>query len=374
MLYKNANIFTEDGVFCCGSFRVEDGKFTEILTTVPNEEGVDLQGAWVIPGLVDVHIHGSADVDFSDGDYEGVRRMAAYLAKCGVTSFAPASMTLPYEVLGKAYENAARFHRDAPEGCARLMGIQMEGPFFSEKKKGAQNGAYLRLPDAEAFKKLYEQSEGLIRIADVAAELPGAVEFAKEVSKLCTVAIGHSNASYEEAVAVLDAGASHLVHLYNAMPGLHHRTPGPIGAGSERDDVIAELICDGEHIHPSAVRVAFKMFPGRICLVSDALRCCGMPDGEYVLGGQPVFLKDNLARLADGVIAGSATNLFECMRKAVSFGISREEAIRSATMNPAKQIGRPEIGAIAPGKLADFVVCTEDLEKIAVYMGGKKLA
>lgn len=374
MLYKNANIFTEAGVFCYGSFRVEDGKFTEILTTVPNEEGVDLQGAWVIPGLVDVHIHGSADADFSDGDYEGVKAMAAYLAKCGVTSFAPASMTLPYEVLGKAYENAARIHKEAPEGCARLMGIQMEGPFFSEKKKGAQNGAYLRMPDAEAFKKLYAQSEGLIRIADIAAELPGAVEFTKEVSKLCTVAIGHSNASYEEAVAVLDAGANHLVHLYNAMPGLHHRTPGPIGAGSEREDVIAELICDGEHIHPSAVRVAFKMFPGRICLVSDALRCCGMPDGEYVLGGQPVFLKDNLARLADGVIAGSATNLFECMRKAVSFGIAKEEAIRSATANPAKQIGRTEIGAIAPGKLADFVVCTENLERIAVYMGGKKLA
>ena len=374
MLYKNANIFTEDGVFHYGSFRVEDGKFAEILTTVPDEAGVDLQGAWVIPGLVDVHIHGSANADFSDGDYEGVKRMAAALAGFGVTSFAPASMTLPYDVLGKAYEVAAQFHKDAPEGCARLMGIQMEGPFFSEKKKGAQNGAYLRMPDAEVFRKLYEQSEGLIRIADVAAELPGAVEFTKEVSKLCTVAIGHSNASYEEAVAVLDAGANHLVHLYNAMPGLHHRTPGPIGAGSERDDVIAELICDGEHIHPSAVRVAFKMFPGRICLVSDALRCCGMPDGEYVLGGQPVFLKDNLARLADGVIAGSATNLFECMRKAVSFGIPKEEAVRSATMNPAKQIGRPEIGAIAPGKLADFVVCTENLEKIAVYMGGKKLA
>ena len=373
MLYKNAHIFAENGAFCYGSFRVEDGKFTEILTTVPEEAGVDLQGAWVIPGLVDVHIHGSADADFSDGDYEGVKRMAAYLAQCGVTSFAPASMTLPYEVLGKAFENAARIHKEAPSGCARLMGIQMEGPFFSEKKKGAQNGAYLRLPDAEAFKKLYEQSEGLVRIADVAAELPGAVEFTKEVSKLCTVAIGHSNASYEEAVAVLDAGANHLVHLYNAMPGLHHRTPGPIGAGSERDNVIAELICDGEHIHPSAVRVAFKMFPGRICLVSDALRCCGMPDGEYVLGGQPVFLKDNLARLADGVIAGSATNLFECMRKAVSFGIPKEEAIRSATANPAKQIGRPEIGAIAPGKLADFVVCTEDLERMAVYMGGKKL-
>lgn len=373
MLYKNAYIFTEAGVFQHGSFRVEEGKFAEILSTVPDEAGVDLNGAWVIPGLIDVHIHGSADADFSDGDYEGVKRMAAYLAQSGVTSFAPASMTLPYEVLGKAYEVAAKFHEDAPAGCSRLMGIQMEGPFFSEKKKGAQNPAYLRTPDIEAFRELFERSQGLVRIADVAAELPGAVEFTKEASKLCTVAIGHTDANYEEASAVFDAGATHLVHLYNTMPGLHHRTPGPIGAASERDHVIAELICDGEHIHPSSVRVAFKMFPGRICLVSDALRCCGMPDGEYVLGGQAVFLKDNLARLANGTIAGSATNLFECMKKAIAFGIPKEQAILSATANPAKQIGRPEIGVIAPGKLADFVVCTENMEKIAVYMGGEKI-
>lgn len=373
MLYKNAHIFTEAGVFQQGSFRVENGKFTEILETIPNEEGVDLKGAWVIPGLVDVHIHGSADGEFSDGNYEDVKRMAAYLAKSGITSFAPASMTLPYEALGKAYETAARFHEDAPEGCARLMGIHMEGPFFSEKKKGAQNGAYLKKPDAKAFKALHESSKGLLRIADVAAELPGAVEFAKEVSGICTVSIAHTDASYEEAWAVLDAGATHLTHLFNGMPSLHHRNPGPIGAGSERETVYAELICDGMHVHPSAVRAAFKLFPGRICMISDALRCCGMPDGEYATGGQTVFLKGNLARLESGVIAGAATNLFDGMRNAISFGIPKEQAILSATKNPAIQIGRTEIGVIAPGKLADFVVCTETLEKIAVYIGGRKI-
>ena len=374
MLFKNAYIFTEEGVFTHGSFRVADGKFTEVLSTVPAEDGVDLEGQYVIPGLIDVHNHGNSGADFSDGDYEGLVKMAQYLAKNGVTSFAPASMTLPYEVLEKAFATALRLTEEQPEGCARLMGIQMEGPFFSEKKKGAQNGAYLKDPDFEAFKKLYDGCRGLVRIADVAPELPGAVEFTREASKLCTVSIAHTDASYEEADAVLAAGATHLTHLYNAMPPIHHRKPGVIGAGSERENVIAELICDGEHVHPSSVRMAFKLFPGRICLVSDALRCCGMPNGQYELGGQEVFLEGNVARLADGTIAGSATNLYDCMRKAVEFGISKEQAILSSTIIPARQLGRgEEIGSIAPGKLADFVVCTADLEKTAVYLGGKAL-
>ena len=374
MLFKNAYIFTEEGVFTHGSFRVEDGKFTEILTTVPDEEGVDLEGQYVIPGLIDVHNHGNSGADFSDGDYEGLVNMARYLAKSGVTSFAPASMTLPYEVLEKAFATAVRITEEQPEGCARLMGIQMEGPFFSEKKKGAQNGAYLKDPDFQTFKKLYDGCNGLIRIADVAPELPGAVEFTREAAKLCTVSIAHTDASYEEADAVLSAGATHLTHLYNAMPPIHHRKPGVIGAGSERENVIAELICDGEHVHPSSVRMAFKLFPGRICLVSDALRCCGMPNGEYELGGQQVFLEGNVAKLADGTIAGSVTNLYDCMRKAVEFGISREQAILSSTIIPARQLQREqEIGSIAPGKLADFVVCTADLEKKAVYLGGKEV-
>ena len=373
MLYKNANLFV-NGRFQHGSFRVEDGRFTEILTSVPAEDGIDLHNQCVIPGLVDVHNHGNSGADFSDGDYDGLVKMAQYLAQNGVTSFAPASMTLPYDVLEAAYKTAVRLKNEQPSGCARLMGIQMEGPFFSEKKKGAQNGAYLKNPDYEAFQHLYDVSEGLIRIADVAAELPGAAEFTEKASKLCTVSIAHTDCTYEEACAVFDAGARHLTHLYNAMPGIHHRKPGPIGAGSERENVVAELICDGQHIHPSAVRMAFKLFPGRICLISDALRCCGMPDGQYTLGGQDVFLKDSIARLADGTIAGSATNLYDCMRKAVEFGIPREQAILSATLIPAKELDREaEIGSISTGRLADFVVCDTALNRLGVYLSGIRL-
>lgn len=373
MVYRNAHIFTE-GQFTYGSFRVEDGRFTEILCTVPDGEGIDLGGAWVIPGLVDIHVHGSCGGDLSDGDYEGIKTMAAYLAGNGITSFSPASMTLPYKVLEKAFVTATRFASDRPHKCARLMGIHMEGPFLSKKKKGAQNGAYLKEPDFAAFKRLYDASEGAIRIVDVAPELPGAVEFTRRAAQVCTVSAAHTDAKYEQARAVFEAGASHLTHLYNAMPGIHHRDPGPIGAASENERIVAELICDGIHVHESAVRMAFQLFPGRICLVSDALRCCGMPDGVYTLGGQAVFLKGGAARLADGTIAGSAANLFECMKKAISFGIPKEQAILSATAIPARQIGRREIGAIAPGKLADFVVCTENFDRIAVYLGGERIS
>lgn len=373
MLFTNAKLFI-DGAYIDGSFRTEDGRFSEILcdsTPSADEVMIDLKGAKVIPGLIDVHTHGNSGADFSDGDVEGCRKMAAYLAKEGVTSFAPASMTLPYDVLEKAFAAGLAFHKEMPANHSRLMGIQMEGPFFSEKKKGAQNGAYLKDPDYEAFKKLYDGCEGLVRIADVAAELPGAVDFTAQASKLCTVSIAHTDAGYEDAKAVIDAGCTHLTHLFNAMPAIHHRKPGTIGAASENDAVIAEVICDGQHVHPSSIRMAFKLFPNRICLISDSLRCCGMPDGQYELGGQDVFLAGGIAKLADGTIAGSASNLYQCMLNAIAFGIEEEVAVTAATATPAREIGRSdEIGSIACGKYADFVVCEQDLTKKAVYIGG----
>ena len=390
MRYNNAYIFQGEEGFVRGGLRVEDGRIAEVIREdaasqrnigsqaaaelpAPEEE-TDLEGMYVIPGLIDIHSHGNSGYDFSDGNAEGVREMGRYYARHGITSFAPTSMTLPYDRLETAFLTAGSYREDWDGASSRLAGIHMEGPFFSEKKKGAQNSAYLRLPDADAVTRLQKACGGLIRIVDVAPELPGTEEFIKEVSLYCRVSLAHTDASYEDAVRAFDAGASHVTHLFNAMPSLHHREPGVIGAAGEREKVTAELICDGLHVHPSVIRLAFKVFAGRICLISDSLRCCGMPDGEYELGGQTVYLRDGQARLADGTLAGAVSNLFDDMVNAIRFGIPMEQAVMAATINPARAIGADhETGSLEAGKMADFVVCDKEWKIRQVVIGGKAI-
>ncbi len=377
MFYKNARIFGSDYKFHLGAFEVTpDGLFGQVLPGKEPEDAYDLEGATVIPGLIEVHSHGNSGYDFSDGDYEGLKKMAEYYLSCGVTSFAPASMTLPYDVLEKAFGTARRLVDEDPAGCAKLRGIQMEGPYFSYKKRGAQNPDYLKEPDFEGFQRLFDGCGGLVKIVDVAPELPGAAEFIRKASKLCTVSVAHTDSDYEHAKTAFSMGATHLTHLYNAMPGINHRNPGVIPAAVECPHVRAELICDGLHIHPAAIRLAFSMFGGeRMILVSDSGRCAGQPDGtEFELGGQMAKVVEGVARLSDGTIACSATNLWQCLVNTISYGVPEEDVIRACTYNPACALGvQSEVGSIAAGKVADFIVCSPDYSKKRVFLAGKQI-
>ena len=375
MFYTNARIFV-DNEFRMGAFEVVDGKFGAILPENVPADAIDLGGATVIPGLIEVHSHGAAGFDFSDGSYEGLVEMAKFYLSCGVTSFAPASMTLPYDVLEKAFATAKRIVEEQPENCAKLRGIQMEGPYFSYAKRGAQNADYLKAPDFEGFKALYEGCNGLVRIVDVAPELPGAAEFVAQASKLCTVSIAHTDSDYDHAKLAVDAGVTHLTHLYNAMPGIHHRNPGVIPAAVENPNVRAEIIADGFHIHPASVRLAFTMFKNRMILVSDSGRCAGKDEGyQFDLGGQMAELRGGVAKLVGtNTIACSGSNMWACLLNTLSWGIPEEEVILAATYNPACALGvQNEVGSIATGKVADFLVCTDGYASKRVFLAGKEM-
>lgn len=374
MRFDNAMVFGPDFRFHKGGFSVDDGRFRSVLTS-SDDSAIDLNGAYVIPGLIDIHNHGNSGHDFSDGDAEGLATIARYLAENGITSFAPASMTLPEDQLTAAYEVASAFASKKSMNCAVLRGIHMEGPFFSEKKKGAQNGMFLQAPNAELFTRLNRAANGLIKIADIAPELPGSEETILQISKVCTVSIAHTEANYAQAKAAFVAGATHVTHLFNAMPSFLHRAPGVVGAAAESPWVRAELICDGMHVHESMVRAAVAMFgPERICLISDALSCCGMPNGEYTLGGQRIFLDGTVARLVSDpdTLAGSANNLYNIFRIALTFGIPAEAAVRMASYNSACAIGvEREVGSIDNDKRADFLVLNADFSLREVYLGGE---
>ena len=332
----------------------------------------DASGCYVIPGLTDLHFHGCMGKDFSDADPEGLEIMAKYELSQGVTQICPAGMTLLEEQLTKVCQVAAA-HRDANKPGAELCGINLEGPFLSTAKKGAQKADWIHAPDVDMFRRLMAASKGLVKLVSIAPEEPGAMEFIEAVEGEVTVSIAHTTADYDTAMEAFRLGARQVTHLFNAMPPFSHRAPGVVGAALDTPICNVELICDGVHIHPSVVRATFKMFgPKRVILVSDTMRAAGMPDGDYTLGGQPVKVKGKYATLADGTLAGSVTNLMNCMRTTVSFGIPLEDAVWAAAVNPARAIGIfSRMGSLEPGKRANVVVLDQNLELKDVFFRGE---
>lgn len=354
---------------------------------------IDVTGCYVIPGLVDIHFHGCKGADLCDGTPEALATIAAYEASRGVTAICPASMTFPFETLAQAFGTAAAFAGNEADGMAALVGVNMEGPYISPEKVGAQNPAFVRGASVEEFDRLQQIAGGLVRLVDVAPEEPGNLEFigrlagrregnapasgaAQPAFLPPRISIAHTCAGYACAAEAFERGARHMTHLFNAMPGLHHRKPGPIAAAAERDDVTVELICDGIHIHPAMVRLAFNLFGrDRVCLVSDTMRACGLEDGTYDLGGQDVTVRGPRATLADGTLAGSVSDLMSCLVCAVQeMEVPLEDAVRAATANPARAVGiDAERGSIARGKIADAVVLGPDLKIRHVVVRGKLL-
>lgn len=356
MIIKNGTVFGTDGKFSVRDLYIENHKIVSSKKEVTDETVVDAMGLKVIPGLVDIHSHGAFGHDFSDADVEGLKTILKYEKEQGVTSYCPTSMTLPKALLLKIFETAAEA-MDTKDG-ARIVGINMEGPFIDPIRKGAHVEKHIIAPNAELFRECNQKCGHLIKLVTLAPNVEGAMEFIEEVKEEVFISIGHTAASYEQTIEAMEKGAHHITHLYNAMPSMSHREPGVIGAAVDDEECIVELISDGIHIHPSVVRATFKMFGSeRVALISDSMMATGMENGTYELGGQKVTVNNQKAVLEDGTIAGSATNLFECMKKAISFGIPEAEAIFAATRNPAVSIGvYDRIGSIEVGKEADLVL------------------
>lgn len=361
------NLYTEAFRFETGVLTIEGERITSVDLCGEDELTGEERERYILPGLVDIHFHGCAGYDLCDGTVASLQGMAHYELSHGITTVCPATMTLSEEQLTNICAVCASAPETEmyPEGILLgdiLQGIYLEGPFLSVRKKGAQNSAYIRKPDIKILTRLQQASRGLIKIVAVAPETEGAMECIREGKEAFCFSIAHTCADYDTARRAIEAGARHVTHLYNAMPPFTHREPGVVGAAAEACGVTAELICDGIHIHPSVVRSTFKLFGAeRIVLISDSMRAAGMGDGTYMLGGQDVYVKGNLATLADGTIAGSVTNLYDCMLTAIRMGVPPEEAVRASTLNPAAAIGiDTECGSLREGKKADVLITDRD--------------
>ena len=378
MRIQNGQIFTEDAGFKTGSIDIDGNRIRAVsYTDTPDKAGsIDATGLYVIPGLTEIHFHGCKGYDFCTADEKGLEEMAKYQLSRGITQICPTSMTLSEESLTRAFKMAAEYNRKEHAG-AKLVGINMEGPFISYEKKAAQNGKYIVKPDVDTFLRLQAAADGLIKLCDIAPETEGAMDFIKRLHKDVHISLAHSTAGYDMAMAAFEAGADHVTHLYNAMNPFLHRHPGIVGAASDSEKVFVEMIGDCLHLSPSVCRATLKMIgDDRLCLISDSIEACGMPDGQYMLGGlEATKAGDKVCLTGTDTLAGSAVDLMSVMVSQVKLaGIPLTSAVKCAAVNPAKSIGiYDDYGSIVPGKFANIVLLNKELEIAGIIYQGRLL-
>ena len=371
MKITNARVFdTQNKCFDTRTIFTDQEQFSD--KSKDNVE-IDLKGKMVVPGFIDMHLHGACGADFLDASADSLSKIASFLAKNGVTSFTPASMTVSKDELIQAFSNAKNFKSSDNE--AMLEGIYVEGPFISEKKAGAQKREFILKANGKFIDELDSASGGLIRTVVIAPETEGAMDFIREYKNRYNLSLGHSVCDYQTACESIKLGVSELTHSFNAMEPINHRSPGPILAAFDNNNVFAELICDGTHIHDAVIRMMFVLFNDRVIMISDSMMAAGLDDGEYSLGGQAVCVKDHVARLLDGTIAGSVSSLYDCFIHTVKKArVTIEDALIACTKNPALKLGIfDNVGSIDLSKRADFIVLNDDLSINSVCLRGKFL-
>lgn len=368
MVLSNLKYVDENFEIRSGSIETEDGKIKNFSDEKTEN---DMGGLLALPGFIDIHTHGGDGVDWCDCDAEKLQKLSMYYAKRGVTSVCPTTMTLPEKNLSEIFSSIEKI-----KGCekgAYIHGVNMEGPYISYEKRGAQNPDYIRKASVEEFERLNKISK--ICLVDLAPETEGALSFSCNVSKKAVCSVAHTSATFDEAKRGFENGFSHATHLFNAMTAFESRKPGVVGAVFDSERVTAELICDGFHLAPATVKISFKILGAhRAVAISDSLSSAGCEDGEYVLGGQKVIVKNSRAHLEDGTIAGSTTNLFDEFKNLLSFSIPFSDALAACTINPARVIGAENVcGSLEKGKNADIIFVDDSMNLRHVMVRGKML-
>jgi len=379
------NIVLEDRVIQGSMVRIEGDKIADIFDSQQeiDKNGVeytDYSDAFIAPGLIDLHLHGALEKDVMDCQEESLRQIAIHQSRCGVTGFLGSTMSAPIETVLEAVAVINRtVQTQAPFGLpSELLGVHIEGPFLSKYKKGAQDPSAIRTMEEADVGRLINAIQGIKVVISLAPEVKNNQRFIPQLKESgFVVAIGHSNATYEQALQSFQEGISHATHLFNAMSGFNHREPGVVGAVLDSDEISAELIADGIHVHPAALRLAVsRKGTERLCLITDSLKAVGAGDGIFQWGDMEIDVKGPRATIKESdVLAGSVLTMNQAVKNMIDWtGVSVSQAVNMASLNPAMVLGlEEEIGNIQPGKTANLVVLDQKFEVIETILGGRSV-